>query len=520
MYQPIMQYHQNPSPYQVYGVQPGNVQHFVRPQLPVHLSPNVMPMGQANVSCMPPMFLSESMPGATRNSSQFVNADFGSSNVSSTDPYSCHFLAQLEGSYETGLTDTQRVQVELVDGEQYANVRRKDDRGELVLTQLIHEDEKRFRLCSLEGFVLAIMIKGKDMRSSVTWYSNDGSQMVWHRTQDVTFKLVTITPDQSRRNSLASNLSGTSQMSCSQASPSELVSDVRMRIRPELRRQEEPSHEKELTVGEPPKLSSEQLDNMSSGQSPLSEGKSPTASERKLTDDELFDQLKRCCVKCPSLLEKIVHWGITRTPNRRVGSNDIAGFATGRIWVRASLIEPPRGSTESWQEVLNEFKGAYQEAQPDVFMQPPSQPNEPGRRHRIRRNNMGFWVIEEQNVDANVWEPCAQELPYGHWVDLKDNRRRYKIQLVPMLSILNRMQEHWTDHEEMERSIDFLFNSCNQKKLNTRLKARNLKHNISNLRLKLEKQYALSFAVRVAEIADSIALEGQSVGCTNTLEKI
>jgi len=498
----------------MYGMQPGNAQHFVQPQLPIHVSPNAVPLGQADGSCMPPMFLSQSMQGAPRNVSHFGNIKFDNSNATSTDPYSCFFLAQLEGSFETELPDAERVEVELAESQQHANVRRQDDSGELVVTQLIYEDDKRFRLCSLEGFVLAIMIKGKDMRSSVTWYSNDGSKVVWKRTRDVTFKLVTITPDQSRRNSLASNLSGTSQMSCSQASPSELVSDVRMRIRPELRTQEEPSHEKEHTDRERPKLP----DNMSSVKSSLSEVESPTASERKLTDDELFDQLKRCCVKCPSLLEKIVEWGITRTPNRRVGSNDIGGFAAGRIWVRASLIEPPRGSTESWQEVLNDFKGAYQEAQSDVFMQPPSQPNEPGRRHRIRRNNMGFWLIEEHNVDANVWEPCAQELPYGHWVDLKDSRRRYKIQLVPMLSILNRMQEHWTDHEEMERSIDFLFNSCNQKKLNTRLKARNLKHNISNLRLKLEKQYALSFAVRVAEIADSIALEDQSVGCTKTVE--
>jgi len=462
---------------------------------------------------MPPMFLSQSMQGAPRNVSHFGNIKFDNSNATSTDPYSCFFLAQLEGSFETELPDAERVEVELAESQQHANVRRQDDSGELVVTQLIYEDDKRFRLCSLEGFVLAIMIKGKDMRSSVTWYSNDGSKVVWKRTRDVTFKLVTITPDQSRRNSLASNFSGTSQMSCSQTSPSEVVSDVRMRIRPELRTWEGTSHEKEQTNGE------RQLsNNLPSVDSPLSEGKSPAASEMKLTDDELFDQLKRCCVKCPSLLEKIVHWGITRTPNRRVGTNDIAEFAVGRIWVRAALIEPPRGSTESWQEVLNEFKGAYQESEPDVFMQPPSQPNEPGKRHRILRNNMGFWMIEEQNVDANVWEPCAQELPYGHWVDLKNNRRRYKIQLVPMLSILNRMQEHWTDREEMERSIDFLFNSCNQKKLNTRLKARNLKHNISNLRLKLEKQYALSFAVRVAEIADSIALEDQNVGSTKTEE--
>jgi len=76
-----------------------------------------------------------------------------------------------------------------------------------------------------------------------------------------------------------------------------------------------------------------------------------------------------------------------------------------------------------------------------------------------------------------------------------------------MLDILNRMKDDWSEFEEMEKRIEFLFNSCNQKKLNTRLKPRSLKHHIVNLKVKLEKQYALSFAVRVANIADSIALE-------------
>jgi len=48
------------------------------------------------------------------------------------------------------------------------------------------------------------------------------------------------------------------------------------------------------------------------------------------------------------------------------------------------------------------------------------------------------------------------------------------------------------------------------------LKARNLKHNISNLQLKLDKQYALSFAVRVAEIADFIALQDHNSSRTKS----
>jgi len=80
-----------------------------------------------------------------------------------------------------------------------------------------------------------------------------------------------------------------------------------------------------------------------------------------------------------------------------------------------------------------------------------------------------------------------------------------------MLDILNRMKDDWSDYEEIERRIEFLFTSCNQKKLNTKIKQRSLKHHIGNLKVKLEKQYALSFAVRVANIADSIALEDRQV---------
>jgi len=69
------------------------------------------------------------------------------------------------------------------------------------------------------------------------------------------------------------------------------------------------------------------------------------------------------------------------------------------------------------------------------------------------------------------------------------------------------MKDDWSEFEEMKRRIEFLFNTCNKKKLNTRLKPRSLKHHIVNLRLKLEKQFALNFALRVANIADSIVLE-------------
>jgi len=80
-----------------------------------------------------------------------------------------------------------------------------------------------------------------------------------------------------------------------------------------------------------------------------------------------------------------------------------------------------------------------------------------------------------------------------------------------MLSILTRMTERMSDFGSMEKGMEFLFTSCNQKKLTTNLKARNIKHNIGNLKVKLDKQHSLCFATRVATIADSIALENTTV---------
>jgi len=86
-----------------------------------------------------------------------------------------------------------------------------------------------------------------------------------------------------------------------------------------------------------------------------------------------------------------------------------------------------------------------------------------------------------------------------------------------MLRILSRLKDDWTDLAEMKKNLEFLFHHCNPKKLNTKIKPRNLKHNMVNLKLKLQKQHELSFAVRVAETAISIALEGQGVCSSENL---
>jgi len=521
MYQTFQPYQQSPGMFQMNGMQSINTP-VICPQYPYQqVSPNVLPAFPGNGTSIPPIYLPDSVIPPTVGCSQLKNLGIAQANGIPSDPYGCNFLAQLEGSYETETPEADKIQVEIVDGaRQYAVVRRTSKAGKPVTEQHINEDDTRFTLCSLDGFILAVMAKGRDMKHSVCWYANDGSQYKWRRTGDVSFKLVAITPGQSRRNSLASNFSGISQMSYSHMGPLESMTDVSMQMSPEMRVRSElntrsgPSDGKPLNVGSDGSTST-------SSESPTAGCDSMSGSKQKLSDDELFEQFQKYCAKCPSLLQKIVQWGISRTPNRRVGEREIAQLANGRLWIRATVVRHGNGNgnIDKWQEALNEFKGAYQEVEQGIFLQPPSQPNEPGKQHRLRKSNFGFWMIEEHNLDEDTWMPCVQELPYGHWVDLKDNRKRYNIRLVSMLSILDRMRDEWADLEEMEKSIDFLFNSCNQKKLNTKLKARNLKHNISNLRLKLEKQHALSFAVRVAELADSIAMEGHGVSSSEIKER-
>jgi len=509
----------NASQFQMYGPMSASTQHFTQPMNSFPLiSPSIAPVQLQNGNSMPPMCLPNSrmppsismppmcqpnsmIPTPVISSSQFVNGNACQGNVIPSDPYCCNFLVQLEGSYET---DGAQIQVELVEGDrQYAKVSRQDTAGESVVDKLIYEEDTRFTLCLLNGYVLAVMLKGSIMKHSVTWYTNDCSQIVWRRMGDVTFKLVTMSPEQSRRNSLASNFSGVSQMSYADVRPND---DVRMCIRPELRSPAELNTTSSPIAHDTPETST---DSTNSSESPISQGTSQT--DQRLSDDDLFDQFKNYCASCPSLRQKIIQWGISRTPNRRVGAKEISELAAGRIWVKATLIRADKSGVENWQEILDEVKGAYQEVEDGVFLQPPSQLNEPGVQHRLRKNDLGFWIIEEPNEEHDLWYPCLQELPYGGWVNLKDSRRRYNIQILTMESILYSMRDEWADLEEMEKSMEFLFNSCNQKKLNTKLKARNLKHNISNLRLKLEKQYNLSFAVRVAETADAMALEGEDL---------
>jgi len=231
-------------------------------------------------------------------------------------------------------------------------------------------------------------------------------------------------------------------------------------------------------------------------------------------EQEVFNEIKKVCTENPCLLKKVLNWGNIQTSIAELTQEDLEELSRGRVWVTANLEQTPTVSDEDlkWQDALDDLKGAYQEIgnTPNTFIQPAPQQSEPGKQHRLRKVEGGLWAIDECNVKSgSKWTVCAQEHESRKWIDHRNNGKNIEVKVVPLIQILEKMGERLKSdqNQDVEKCVHFLFNSCNQKKLNSKLKTRNLKHNIANLKVKLDKQYCLSFAVKVANTADIIAQE-------------
>jgi len=495
MMQQMMTPYQQNSAMQMYTQQLMYQQRIQQQRMMQLTTPDLVPMEAGG---LPPQFnLSHiQVQSMMMNNSQVrrVNMVQEQMVLRNSDPYCCYFLEQLQGSYEVEGAEKEELQVELSStaNQQYLIVR-TSLKKQYASDQYIYEEDSRFTLCSADGTVMAVMLKGMSMKQYVTWFANDGSRIVWRRSGKVAFSLVEKTPNTSRRNSIVSNCSGFSSVGTSVGSV-DMSTDGYKHIRPELQQVGRHSTEKLANFSPSPADGSTSLPS------------EPVSQETEnLSEDYLLNIFQSHFSQYPSLLQRVLHWGISRIPNCRVGEAEVCKFGKGRVWVSASLMRSDKQDSKNWSEVLNELKGAYQEATTAVYLQTPPQENEPGVQHRLRRNSLGLWMIEEYVAKQEQWVMCAQEIPYGGWVDSKDSLKMYNIRIVPMMNILSRIKDEWSDADEMEKNLEFLFNSCNHKKLNTKLKARNLRHNIANLKVKLEKQHMLCFGVSVANVADEIA---------------
>jgi len=473
------------------------------------------------------------------------------------DPYRCNFIGQLAGSYEidssSGCDHVSLIVPAVSESEQpYAIVRIVCKDGEALPDQFIYEGKVRFTLCATNGTVVAVMPKGINMKRFVKWEKKDGSEVTWRRTGDVVFSLVSVEDPSScsRRNSISSVYSTASSAVFSNSMDAHDIENDQRLVRPELqhlynkqlgfaqRKTSTLSHANTLnsvmeemyqvegnkqypsrtwSVPEGPWTEKQHQDQknlrtrereLKCNQVLYTDGLSSTAKEEKL-----FEQIKAHCTMNPSLLKRVISWVNSKSHSEQMTKQDAGAISVGRLWVTASATLPSIESDEKLQEAVDDITGAYQRVCDGVWQQPLPQIEEPGLQHRLRKDSFGCWIIEERmqgEDDEWFWNICAKELLDHRWVDVKNDRREIKVKKVQMVTILERMMLDKTAVENadiQENYVDFLFKSCNQKKLNSKLKKRNLKHNIANLKLKLGKQYALSFAVKVANTADIIAQE-------------
>lgn len=410
--------------------------------------------------------------------------------------YSCNIIEQLQGSYQmqssNGLVELSVILPTVSEQEnQYARVHRLTSDGKALPDQFIYDDAFLFTLKSADGKPECIMKKGSNMKTFVKWENwNDNSCIVWQRKGKVTFNFVQVEP-KVRRNSLSSVCTVSTGPIYAQSIDSMFGSDDNsLLIRPELR--------KNIVLGRPSDMYC-RAENLQSTSNYFGVGLASSS------EDEMFEQIKAYCAKNPILFQKVVDWGIKNNPARRLAEDVTKTLSEGRVWITARI--PNGGKGEATVNSLDDIKGAYQKDNLGVWKQPDPEMCGSGVQHKLTKDGRGLWAIEGSDTLSEGWYMRAQQQQDGRWIDLKNNKMVICVNIVPMSRILERLGEHIiASKHDLEKSLDFLFKSCNHAKLST-LKGRNLKHHIANLKVKLEKRYALRLGIKVANIALSIALE-------------
>jgi len=397
--------------------------------------------------------------------------------------HSYNLLEQLQGLYEMDTVDGRdRINIlRPVSDKGVRNmgctiVRRVSADGEALSDQMILEVQNQFILCAIDQEMLAYTSKNKDMRKEIIWTSTENAEdFRWKRSCPSADKEALFLGKIQQNLSCTSLSSGLSMISSTEGATSQFSTDSSS------------SHE--------------------DGQM------TPHQMEQ---EENLFDMIKTYCSGRPNLLKKVVQWGLSKEKDPgipiKMNPERIKKLAHGRMWVSCMLADAPTMTSSSKditpeQDAVDNLKGAYQEEERGscIYVQPKPEASQPGLQHRLRKEN-NFWLIEECDSETRTWKLRAKELPRRNWLDVRNMRKPLRVKLIPLTKILARMSEDIFD-EDIEKQMDFLFNDCNQKKLNTKVKKRNLKHNMQNLKAKLEKQHCLSFAVRVVNVADGIARE-------------
>jgi len=426
--------------------------------------------------------------------------------------YRCNFVNQLYGHYESQ-TKAGPVQITVTlpkvaaTEEQYAIVKRISSDGNDFEDQLIYMKPTNFVLCSMHGVVMAVMRRGINMKQLITWENPvDGVQTVWRRKGKVTFDLVKIEsvthPNFISGFSTGSPTTITNGSENCDESPSMFANQNSLNIQ----------HEKcsEATLVDTPAYSSGNGCMLDSSKLKSSQFIIDALSGKlNISQDNMFQVIKAHCEKNPSLLDRVVEWGMNYE-SRRISHQGMCKLCQGRLWVVARPKDPDEDNAH--EENIDDIKGAYQDVGGGIYKQPDPMACGSEKQYRLLKDKKGLWMIQLHEKGTDSWMPRAQQLADGWWVDLKNKRRPIRVQMIPLIRILERLSEDvLRRNKDLSKSLDFLFTACDQRKLNGKLKGRNLRHNIISLKVKIAKRYGLSFGVQVASIARSILQEDEEL---------
>jgi len=427
--------------------------------------------------------------------------------------YSCNIIAQLQGTYEVD-TPAGCVQVDVIlpkvsaNEVQYANVHRVSIDGKALVEQRIYDQPFTFSLQSLDGKSEGILTKGSDMRHSVMWWNQaKGNYIVWRRRGNVTFNLVQVEP-QARRSSMSSIGTASTSPILAQSldTPMFWNDENPYVIPPELMQQRTP-----IFRSQPSSAFYSSTDGLPSNQ--LLMGREIPRPKNEKQQEEMFQLIKALCANNPFLFKRIVDWG-TRSNSVSGSSDDVMkciseevmnSLSNGRLWITARAAEV--GEKGLLVHTLDDIKGAYQRADGGVWKQPALEACGSGVQHKLFKDQNGRWTIERHCAESKGWQIRAQQLKQSQWIDLMNKNLEIRIHIVSMREILENLGGELLGNKmDVIRNMEFLFTSCNQGKL-SKLKGRNLKHHITNLKVKLEKRLALNFGVQLAHTAETIAQE-------------
>merc|ERR550534_582246 len=247
-------------------------------------------------------------------------------------------FGHLKGFWETNIHEANKIELVIVgeDDQRRALVRNACSEKESFTHQIIYEQNSRFTLCSMDGHVEAVMLKGSIVKDFVKWYTNECKWVIWRRV--VVNSMVMSSSEGNHVSELSTHVPGQFR--------SGTESDYSERV---------PSN----------KL----LGNLSVRKTQSSSFSEPKVSQ-SLSCEHLFDLFQAHCKNNPLLLENVLNWGISRNLKQRVTEKDVLKLSQGRLWVCVRLTRFAKKDGGYWQRILDEIKGAYLEVTPGVYQQP------------------------------------------------------------------------------------------------------------------------------------------------------